>query len=386
MLSDSKLPLFFWGEAINVACFIQNRVIINKLLKKTPYEVYYKTKPQVNYFKTFGYPCTLIQSLLKRKTSVILLVMPLTKPLIVSTVRKTKLILESFNVDRQELSTTDARTGADWLFDYDYFFKQFRGIFPEVNLPAPSNRIVPPIALPPGPLPENNQTELVADIQETPSVVEYVATPPSYEEVIQVAAAIEEYAAGDSDNTTSTPIDTIAVPYGEHIWDEQISQEHRVDQPDSIQLATDVLVNAPHTFHHVENLSVNLQAEPVIIVDDDYRVAQKENSWVEAMQEELLQFKKLHVWRLVKIPENKRPIGTKWVFKNKKDDKGVIIRNKARLIVQGISQREGLYYDETYAPVARLEAIRLFLAYASYMNFKVCQMDVKTAFLYGKVK
>ncbi|XP_076909555.1 putative mitochondrial protein AtMg00820 [Bidens hawaiensis] len=88
------------------------------------------------------------------------------------------------------------------------------------------------------------------------------------------------------------------------------------------------------------------------------------------MKDELLQFKKLHVWRLVKMPPNKRPIGTKWVFRNKKDDKRVITRYKTRLVVQGFSQHEGVDYDETYAPVARLEAIRLFLAYASYMNFK----------------
>ncbi|XP_076920555.1 putative mitochondrial protein AtMg00820 [Bidens hawaiensis] len=104
------------------------------------------------------------------------------------------------------------------------------------------------------------------------------------------------------------------------------------------------------------------------------------------MHEELLQFKKLNVWRMVKNPKNKRPIGAKWVFKNKNDDKGVIIRNKAKLVVQGFSQREGLDYNEVYAPVVRLEAIRIFLAYASYMNFKVYQMYTKTDFLYGNVK
>ncbi|XP_076924752.1 putative mitochondrial protein AtMg00820 [Bidens hawaiensis] len=102
------------------------------------------------------------------------------------------------------------------------------------------------------------------------------------------------------------------------------------------------------------------------------------------MQEELLQFKKLNVWRLVKKPENKKVVGTRWVYKNRKDDKGVIIRNKARLVVQGFSQREGLGYDEVYAHVSRLEPIHLFLDYTSYMNFKVYQMDVKTTFLYEK--
>ncbi|KAD4385704.1 hypothetical protein E3N88_25873 [Mikania micrantha] len=103
-------------------------------------------------------------------------------------------------------------------------------------------------------------------------------------------------------------------------------------------------------------------------------------------QEELMQFQKLKVWNLVPLPKGKLPIGTRCVFRNKRDDSGVIIRNKARLVVQGFYQQEGTDYEEVFAPVARLEAIRIFLAYDSYMNFTVYQMDVKTTFLYGKVK
>ena len=111
----------------------------------------------------------------------------------------------------------------------------------------------------------------------------------------------------------------------------------------------------------------------------------KDESWVEAMQEELLQFKLQEVWTLVDLPNGKRAIGTKWVFRCKRDERGIVIRNKARLVAQGFTQEEGIDYDEVFAPVARLEAIRLFLAYASYKNFPVYQMDVKSAFLYGKI-
>ncbi|GJY14498.1 putative ribonuclease H-like domain-containing protein, partial [Tanacetum coccineum] len=76
---------------------------------------------------------------------------------------------------------------------------------------------------------------------------------------------------------------------------------------------------------------------------------------------------------------------TKWVIKNKKDERGIIIRNKARLVAQGHTQEEGIDYEEVFAPVARIEAIRLFLAYASYMGFIVYQIDVKSAFLYGTI-
>ncbi|GJS27168.1 putative ribonuclease H-like domain-containing protein [Tanacetum coccineum] len=92
------------------------------------------------------------------------------------------------------------------------------------------------------------------------------------------------------------------------------------------------------------------------------------------------------VWILVDLPSGKRAIGTKWVFKNKKDERGIMIRNKARLVAQGHRQEEGIYYEEVFAHVARIEAIRLFLAYASFMGFLVYQMDVKSAFLYGTIE
>ncbi|GJS00330.1 retrovirus-related pol polyprotein from transposon TNT 1-94 [Tanacetum coccineum] len=102
--------------------------------------------------------------------------------------------------------------------------------------------------------------------------------------------------------------------------------------------------------------------------------------------EELLQFKLQQVWILVDLPNGKKAIGTKWVFRNKKDERGIVIRNKARLVIQGHRQEEGIDYEEVFAPVVRIEAIRLFLAYASFMGFLVYQMDVKSTFLYGTIE
>ncbi|GJS15987.1 putative reverse transcriptase domain-containing protein [Tanacetum coccineum] len=99
--------------------------------------------------------------------------------------------------------------------------------------------------------------------------------------------------------------------------------------------------------------------------------ALKDPSWIEAMQEELLQFKLQEVWTLVDLPNGKRAIGSKWVFRNKKNERGIVIRNKARLVAEGYTQEEGIDYDEVFAPVARIEAIRLFLAYASFKDFVV---------------
>ncbi|KAJ9535709.1 LOW QUALITY PROTEIN: hypothetical protein OSB04_un001135 [Centaurea solstitialis] len=110
------------------------------------------------------------------------------------------------------------------------------------------------------------------------------------------------------------------------------------------------------------------------------------SDWVTAMQEELNQFERLGLWRLVPRPKNKTIIDLKWIFKNKKDEDRIVTRNKARLVAKGFKQQAGIDYDETFAPMARIEAIRIFLAYAAHKNFTVYQMDVKTAFLNGELK
>nr|GFC83089.1 retrovirus-related Pol polyprotein from transposon TNT 1-94 [Tanacetum cinerariifolium] len=102
--------------------------------------------------------------------------------------------------------------------------------------------------------------------------------------------------------------------------------------------------------------------------------------------EELLQFKLQEVWTLVELSNGKRAIGTKWVFRNKKDERDIMIKNKARLVTQGYIQEEGIDDDEVFTLVARIEAIRLFLAYASFKDFVVYQMDINSAFLYGKIE
>ncbi|GJQ95329.1 retrovirus-related pol polyprotein from transposon TNT 1-94 [Tanacetum coccineum] len=119
-------------------------------------------------------------------------------------------------------------------------------------------------------------------------------------------------------------------------------------------------------------------------LEDDESV-EEETIEVMAMQEELNQFITNGVWEQVSNPMDMTIIGTKWVYKNKLDENGVITRNKARLVAQSYNQQEGIDYDETYAPVARLESIRILLAYACALDFKLYQMDVKSAFLNGVI-
>eukprot|EP00253_Pinus_taeda_P035988 PITA_35988 len=104
------------------------------------------------------------------------------------------------------------------------------------------------------------------------------------------------------------------------------------------------------------------------------------------MDEEFEQIKRNKTWELVPRPKDKNVIGTKWVFKNKLNENGEVIRNKARLVCKGYAQQEGIDFEETFAPVARLEAIRMFLTLSSFQNFKVFQMEVKSTFLNGDME
>jgi hypothetical protein len=113
--------------------------------------------------------------------------------------------------------------------------------------------------------------------------------------------------------------------------------------------------------------------------------ALQDPDWVLAMQEELNNFKRNEVWRLVPRPKQ-NVVGTKWVFCNKQDEHGVVTRNKARLVAKGYAQVACLDFKETFAPVARLESIRILLAYAAHHSFRLFQIDVKSAFLNGTIK
>nr|GEX65330.1 hypothetical protein [Tanacetum cinerariifolium] len=105
-----------------------------------------------------------------------------------------------------------------------------------------------------------------------------------------------------------------------------------------------------------------------------------------ALTEELHQFDRLDVWELVDRPLCTNVINLKWLWKNKHDKENTVIRNKSRLMAKGYAQKEGVDFEESFAPVARLEAVRLFIAYAAHKSFTIYQMDVKTAFLYGPLK
>ncbi|GKF06352.1 retrovirus-related pol polyprotein from transposon TNT 1-94 [Tanacetum coccineum] len=118
----------------------------------------------------------------------------------------------------------------------------------------------------------------------------------------------------------------------------------------------------------------------------NFKQAMTEPSWLDAMQEEIHEFQRLEVWELVSCPNKVLLIKLKWIYKVKMDEFGGVLKNKARLVAQGFRQEEGINFEESFAPVARIEAVCIFIANATHKNMTIYQMDVKTAFLNGELK
>nr|GEZ37630.1 reverse transcriptase domain-containing protein [Tanacetum cinerariifolium] len=137
--------------------------------------------------------------------------------------------------------------------------------------------------------------------------------------------------------------------------------------------------------------SMNINQEEYVQVTDDefiniFCTPVQDRGETSSRHEELHQFDRLDVWELVDRPLCTNVINLKWLWKNKRDEENTVIRNKSRLVAKGYTQKKGVNFEESFAPVARLETVRLFIAYAAHKSFIVYQMDVKTAFLYGPLK
>jgi len=184
----------------------------------------------------------------------------------------------------------------------------------------------------------------------------------------------EQAVAQAQDVDASQAIPQVAPRRSSHLLQDH-SQDLIIGSP-----SRGVTTRSRHALFIEHHTLVSLEDEPKTIEE-----ALRDADWIIAMQEELNNFSRNQVWTLEERPKYARVIGTKWVFRNKMDDQGKVVRNKARLVAKGFSQVEGLDFGETFAPVARLEAIRILLAYASSHDIKLFQMDVKSAFLNGYI-
>ncbi|GJY16480.1 retrovirus-related pol polyprotein from transposon TNT 1-94 [Tanacetum coccineum] len=256
--------------------------------------------------------------------------------------------------------------------------------------------------------PRSEVTQCPSNTEYFPYIPAYENTTPSESPILQVSVTSEdppEFTEADNHPALNEPDQTESADHFEPVEPQNnviIKPISDVQPSPTISPSAEVILQTPvpqdrwSREKHIE--LVNIIGEPLAGITTRSRIrdsdaasaseclyvnflsemepkklieALEEEGWIIAMQEELNQFERNKVWTLVPKPHGKTIIGTKWIWKNKMDENGVVIKNKARLVAQGYNQQEGIDYEETFAPVARLEAIRIFLAYAAYMGFMV---------------
>nr|GEW38308.1 hypothetical protein [Tanacetum cinerariifolium] len=316
MLADAKLPVTFWAEAVNTACYVQNRVLVNKSHNKTPYELFNGRSPAIGFLKPFGCHVMILNTLdnlgkfEEKGMKVTLLDTQCTNDTASQEVKK-------------DVSCLRYIALPNWA----------HGAFLEFSSSKPQDHCSTEV------LEGSGNTHLTASTSNPPA---------DHMETLTVKSPIP---TASSQVPTACFTDSLEPSSEIRLISKRVTNQEETPSSDNI-------LTLSNRFEDILGATINSD----------------ESNGVEA-----------DVWSLVDCPKEVRPIRTKWVLKNKKDERGIVIRNKARLVAQEHTQEEGIDYDEVFAPVARIKAIRLFLAYASFMGFTVYQMDVKSAFLYGTI-
>ncbi|KAJ3702073.1 hypothetical protein LUZ61_005778 [Rhynchospora tenuis] len=358
MLHEFAVPKFLWAEAVNTACHVVNRACIRSKLKKTPFELWFGRTPNISYFRVFGSKCFVLDETPKvtkfdaKSTTGIFVGYSSTSKAYRVYLPSSRVVVESVNVKFDENANEKAKEGISIVGaqgevqaqeeaqsqDFEFQPNQSQ---PPVIIEEPLNRMDDNLIG--GANHEENTNGENQD--DTPHDEPQQDSQPGYEP----PEVLREVSSHPLSNVIGDPREGVRTRSG-----------------------------LSHMIAHCAFVS---QLEP-----KTFKEANVDPNWIVAMQEELNQFERNQVWELVPLPSGKQVIGTKWVFRNKLDEYGNVVRNKARLVAQGYKQQEGIDFEETFAPVARLESIRMLLAYAANKGFTLFQMDVKSAFLNGWIE
>nr|GEZ07904.1 retrovirus-related Pol polyprotein from transposon TNT 1-94 [Tanacetum cinerariifolium] len=375
MLIFSRAPLFLWAEAIATVCFTQNRSIIHRHFNKTPYELINGRKLDILFhhvFRALCYPKNDRDDIRKlgAKADIGFFIGYSADSYAYRVYdRRTKKIIETMNVSFDELSAMafeqqTAQTPRNSSSQATIFPNTSQDVnelnSQQQHVQQQGNQA-------------HLQSETVAD--NVPNAMFDGNT------FVKPFAIPSTSAAGSSSSQNVDPsnMHTFYQPYShEFQWTMDHPLEQVIGEPSRPVLTRNQLRSDGDMCMYALTVStMELKNVKEAMIDP---------AWIESMQEEHLRFKRLDVWVLVPTPDNISPLTLKWLFKNKHDEEKTVIQNKSRLVVSRYRQDEGIDFEESFASAARMEAIRIFLAYAAHKSFYVFQMDVKTAFLHGSLK
>jgi hypothetical protein len=376
MLDEYKTSDRFWAEAINTACYSFNRLYLHRILKKTSYELLTGKKHNVSYFRVFGRKCFILvkrgrkSKFAPKAVEGFLLGYDSNTRAYRVFNKSTRLVEVSCDIVFDETNGSQVeQVDLDELDDEEALCVALRNMSIGDVCPKTSDEPTQALDQPSSSMQASPPTQDEDQAQDNEDQ-DQEDEPPQEEDNDQ---------GGDDNNQDKEDDQEIQGQRPPHPRVHQpIQRDHSMNS-----ILGDIhkgVTTRSRVAHFCEHYSFISSIEPYRMED-----ALRDSDWVLAMQEELNNFTRNEIWHLVPRP-NQNVVGTKWVFRNKQDEHGVVTRNKARLVAKGYSQVEGLDFDETYATVARLESIRILLAYATYHGFKLYQMDVKSAFLNGTIK
>ncbi|GJV71153.1 putative ribonuclease H-like domain-containing protein [Tanacetum coccineum] len=417
MLADSKLLTTFWAEVVNTACYVQNRVLVIKPHNKTPYELFLGRKPALSFMRPFGCPVTILNTIDhlgkfdgKADEGFFVGYSTNSKAFRVFNSR-TRIVEENLHVKFSKETPNIAGNGPNWLFDIDALTKSMN--YEPVVVGNQSNGIAstkacenagkarvetvpgkdyilllfftqdPPVSSSSKDSPDAGFKPSGEEEKKDAEHLEYEDSEvPNIEEPRVNQEQDESINSTNNINNVSLTVKTASIE--DNVVDENIVYGC-VDDPNMPNLEEIVYSDADEDVDaeaDMTNLDTHILVSPTPTtkIYKDHPLEQIIGDKHSAPQTRRM------TKSVTDQVEPKKVIGTKWIYKNKKDERGIMVRNKARLVAQGYTQEEGIDYDEVFALVARIKAIRLFLAYASFKDFIVYQMDVNSAFLYGKIE
>ncbi|GJS80045.1 putative ribonuclease H-like domain-containing protein [Tanacetum coccineum] len=371
MLADLKLPTTFWAEAVNTACYVQNRVLVIKPHNKTPYELFLGRKPALSFMKPFGCPVTILNTIDhlgkfdgKADEGFFVGYSTNSKAFRVFNSR-TRIVEENLHLVVAG-NQPDGSTGTKDSLDAGF---KPSGEEEKKDFKDPGNED--------SEVPSTEEPRVNQEKDANVNITNNINTISSTDNVagIEDNDVDENIVYGCADDPNMPNLEEIV--YSDD--DDDVDVEADMNNLDAIILVSPIPSTRVHKDYPVKQIIGDLNYAP-----QTRRMTKKleEHGLFSSVQQRTNH----KDFQNFDLPYGKRATGTKWIYKNKKDESGIMVRNKARLVAQGYTQEERIDYDEVFAPVARIEAIRLFLAYASFKDFVVYQMDVKSAFMYGKIE
>ncbi|GJS92605.1 retrovirus-related pol polyprotein from transposon TNT 1-94 [Tanacetum coccineum] len=379
MLIFSKAHLFLWAEAINTACYTQNCSLIRLRYNKTPYKLMHDKKPDLLFLHVFSLLCYSTNDSedlgkLNAKADIGIFVgyAPAKKTFRIYN-RRTWKIIETIHVTFDELSALASEQ-----------FSSGPGL-QSVTPATSSSRLVPnPIPQQPCNPPKRDDWDRLFQ----PMFDEYFNHLPSAIYLVLVVAAPRAVDIADSPVSTSIDQDapSTSIPSTQEQEHSLIICQGVEESPKTPHFHDDPLHESLHEDSTSQGSSYNVRPSHTSFELLELQTRNDQLSWIDAMQKEIHEFERLEVWELVSCPDKELLIKLKWIYKVKTDEFGGVLKNKARLVAQGFRQEEGIDFKESFALVARIKAIRIFVANAANKNMTIYQMDVKTAFLNGKLK